>query len=97
MILVPNPIQYLSVTADGKSKVVSKHMFSSEDRHGKKPVLPPLQVQWSPEVDKRERQEREEREEKEELAAEETLSRKGSGNTRKSPKQFNTSTPRRFF
>ncbi|XP_063679214.1 uncharacterized protein LOC134814847 isoform X2 [Bolinopsis microptera] len=70
-------------------------LLGLKDRHGKKPVLPPLQVQWSPEVDKRERQERQEREEKEELVAEETLSRKGSGNTRKSPKQSNTATPRR--
>ena len=69
----------------------------SEERHGKKPILPPLQVQWSPELEKREIQEEEEEEEKEmEIVAAEASSRKSSGHSRKSPKTFDVSHARRF-
>ncbi|KAL5260735.1 hypothetical protein ACHWQZ_G010777 [Mnemiopsis leidyi] len=56
-----------------------------KERHGKKPVLPPLQVQWSPEVHKRETHQE----------GEETCSRKSSGRSPKSPKVFDRSHARR--
>ena len=67
----------------------------SEDRHGNKPTLPPLQIQWSPELDKKEAQERDQARDQESAPAE-VLPRKGSGDTRKSPKVFNVSSARRY-
>jgi hypothetical protein len=67
---------------------MNSESFLTESRHGKKAHLPPLQVQWSPEVDKRDRQADEE-------GSVETASRRGSGDTLKSPKQFSVTIARR--
>ena len=73
--------------------VINVYELLPEDRHGNKPTLPPLQIQWSPELDKKEAQERDQARDQEPA---EVLPRKDSGDTRKSPKVFNVSSARRY-